>query len=297
MKRKNILEKLICIFITIVLIIYFLTFVTFNKICFIFHLSFLKKPYVSFILPIFNKGHYLNRSIGGILKEKYSDYEIICVNDGSIDNSEKIINKFIIKDSRVKYIKFEKNKGIVKSRFEGVKKSKGLFIFSFDPDDEIYPNSLSDYITYQKKMNSDILNGKILEIFCTKNKTREWGVYDKILTKNEMINLLWESKFDYTVYKLIRKEIFSKAIRTIEEKFPLKFIHAEDLIIVGTIITYANNFTYYNKIIYIYYSCLSDNSRVVKYKGYFTSKEAVKLITSFLSILHNKSIQISPILR
>ena len=59
-------------------------------------------PKLSFIIPVYNGEKYINQCLNSILKEKEFNYEIIIVDDGSIDNSKSIIESFMKKDSRVK---------------------------------------------------------------------------------------------------------------------------------------------------------------------------------------------------
>lgn len=92
----------------------------------------IKTPLVTVIMPVYNAELYLKESIESILYQTYKNIELIIVNDGSIDNSEKVISTF--KDSRIKLIS-RANKGVSASRNEAIEKSKGKYIAMQDADD------------------------------------------------------------------------------------------------------------------------------------------------------------------
>ena len=81
-------------------------------------------PKISIILPTYNRAHLIGRAIQSILNQTYQDFEIIIIDDGSKDDTEKIIRGFQEKDNRIKYIRFEENKGAAAARNAGIKMSK-----------------------------------------------------------------------------------------------------------------------------------------------------------------------------
>lgn len=101
-------------------------------------------PKVSIIVPIYNSEAHLSRCIDSILAQTYSVFELILVNDGSIDNSGKICEEYAQKDSRISVIHKE-NGGTSSARNVGIEKSRGEYITFVDSDDTIYPNYLSTF--------------------------------------------------------------------------------------------------------------------------------------------------------
>ena len=81
------------------------------------------KTKVSVIVPIYNTEKYLHECINSIIKQTFTEIEIICINDGSKDNSENIIKNFQSKDNRIKYIQ-QPNKGLSAARNRGILESK-----------------------------------------------------------------------------------------------------------------------------------------------------------------------------
>lgn len=98
---------------------------------------------VSIIMPVYNASKYLYDSIDSILKQSFSDFELIIINDGSIDNSLDIINNFIKKDNRISVFTI-KNAGVSNARNIGLDHAKGEYILFVDSDDTVD----SDFIKY-----------------------------------------------------------------------------------------------------------------------------------------------------
>lgn len=92
--------------------------------------------FFSIIIPIYNKGAYLDRCLTSILQQTYNNFEVIMIDDGSNDNSSKIANKFIKQDNRFSYY-YHSNHGVSYSRNIGIKKSKGQYILFIDADDSL----------------------------------------------------------------------------------------------------------------------------------------------------------------
>lgn len=105
---------------------------------------------VSLIVPIYNSSEYLNKCIDSLLNQTLKDIEIILINDGSTDKSEKIIKSY--NDKRIKYIS-KKNEGIGKTRNRGIKEATGEFIAFVDSDD--YLNEHFCEYMYKKAHNDN----------------------------------------------------------------------------------------------------------------------------------------------
>jgi glycosyltransferase involved in cell wall biosynthesis len=104
------------------------------------------QPKISVIIPTYNRVHLIGRAIESVLNQTYQDFEIIVVDDGSTDNTEKLIKNFQKKDKRIKYIQHKENKGEGAARNTGIKISKSPFIAFQDSDDESFPQRLEKQI-------------------------------------------------------------------------------------------------------------------------------------------------------
>jgi glycosyltransferase involved in cell wall biosynthesis len=102
-------------------------------------------PLVSVILPTYNRADFLGRSIGSVLGQTFSDFELIVVDDASTDHSREVIDA--IDDQRLIYLKHERNRGGSAARNTGIKAARGKFIAFQDSDDEWLPEKLEKQIT------------------------------------------------------------------------------------------------------------------------------------------------------
>lgn len=114
---------------------------------------------VSIIIPVFNAEEYLDDCITSILKQSYKNLEIICVNDGSIDNSLNLLEKLKQTDNRIIVIN-ETNQGVTFARKNGVLQSKGDWICFSDADD-LMPNNAIEKLTDSVDNNIDMVIGNV----------------------------------------------------------------------------------------------------------------------------------------
>lgn len=111
---------------------------------------------ISIIVPVYNAEKYLDACINSIISQEYSNLEIILVNDGSVDNSLQVLNKWKLIDNRITVID-QKNSGVTKARENGYLKSKGDWICFIDSDDIIPTTSISNLVNSID--NQDIVIG------------------------------------------------------------------------------------------------------------------------------------------
>lgn len=119
---------------------------------------------ISIIVPIYNAEKNIKKCIESILNQTKKELEIILINDGSTDNTEKIIKTF--KDKRIKYFK-NKNQGIGKTRNFGIEKSTGEYIMFLDSDDYFAKDACE--ILY-KKIENDNSDMVVFNYYNVKNK-------------------------------------------------------------------------------------------------------------------------------
>ena len=97
------------------------------------------KPLISVIIPVYNREKYLHKCVNSLLAQTYANLEILLIDDGSTDNSRKILDDYAVKDSRVKVI-YKNNGGVSSARNYGLKLAKGEYIGFVDSDDYIEPD-------------------------------------------------------------------------------------------------------------------------------------------------------------
>ena len=126
-----------------------------NLINNVFNETEISKPKISFIASVYNKEKYLPSFISSIQNQLLKEFEIILVDDCSIDKSIEIINEFKNKDKRIKLIKNKKNMGSLYTRYNGAIHAKGEYIIFVDSDDIILKEGLFKTYNHITKKNLD----------------------------------------------------------------------------------------------------------------------------------------------
>lgn len=103
------------------------------------------QPIVSVILPTFNRARTLTRAIRSVLAQTFQEWELLVVDDASIDETSNLMRKF--SDARIRYIRHEHNRGPSSARNSGIEVARGAYIAFLDSDDEWFPEKLADDIS------------------------------------------------------------------------------------------------------------------------------------------------------
>ena len=110
---------------------------------------------VSVIIPVYNTEKYLKSCLDSVINQTLSDIEIICINDGSTDNSLDILEEYANKDDRIKIIN-QKNQGVSEARNNGIKLAKSDYFILLDSDDSIENTICEKSYNAIVKNNADI---------------------------------------------------------------------------------------------------------------------------------------------
>lgn len=176
----------------------------------------MSRPKVSVILPVYNVAPYLRQALDSVINQTLTDIEIICVDDGSTDESGKILDEYKEKDERIKVI-HKKNAGTGAARNDGLKIATGECIGFVDPDDWILPNMYERLYSLIKEKDLDIVMFTP-DVFNDKTKKHEGFLYfqnsnfpdfldNKIFNKDDI------SPFSYPMCvwnKLYTKKLFDE---------------------------------------------------------------------------------------
>ncbi len=114
------------------------------------------QPLVSIIMPVYNAGDYLVEAIESIRNQTYKHWELLCVDDGSTDESWKILKKYKKKDDRIRIYRFPKNKGLAYALNTAITKIRGQFVARMDADDISLPQRLEKQRKYLEE-NKEIV--------------------------------------------------------------------------------------------------------------------------------------------
>ena len=165
---------------------------------------------VSVVVPVYNTEKYLKKCLTSLVNQSLKEIEIIVVNDGTKDNSQKIIDNFAKKHSNIKsYIK--ENGGLSSARNYGIKKAKGEYIAFLDSDDYVEENMYELLYNKAKSENFDIAVCNINYIYDNYSKKAFSNLLSDIKLKQQvkesMINIypaVWN--------KIYKKELFNNKI-------------------------------------------------------------------------------------
>ncbi|QGS69684.1 glycosyltransferase [Oceanobacillus sp. 143] len=177
------------------------------------------KPDISIIVPIYNVEKYLEACLNSILAQSYFDFELILVNDGSLDRSGEICDLYAEKDNRIRVI-HKMNGGVSSARNKGINTANGKYIGFVDPDDTILPTMFELLIKSALEHNADIVVSPFTTINLIENKVSRSAVWEEIhcvidkknIEKQLVPKLLNDNYYGYSIIpcwnKLYKKVIF-----------------------------------------------------------------------------------------
>lgn len=163
---------------------------------------------ISVVVPVYNKQNSIKRCIESVLKQSYINWELLLIDDGSTDNSAKIIQPYL-KDDRIHYYHKE-NGGVSSARNMGIRKAKGEWIIFLDSDDYFLPNALNSLLQTAEPNHVLISAGNYL---LEKNGKRiEICFGRKRLVKNNFRSWYFMTCFVRTGNTMFHSSIFEKYI-------------------------------------------------------------------------------------
>ena len=219
------------------------------------------RPKISVIIPIYNAAEYLIQSLNSLTAQTLKDIEIICVDDGSTDNSSDILKQYAQNDTRFKIIK-QKNQGSAAARNTAIKYAMGEYIGFMDSDDCINETYFADLYKVAKKHDADI-SATDNVIVCEDNKQykKHTGIKPKskiLRTSREKGAIIIASGISWN--KIYKRSFLSKYdINCLEIKNP-----AEDNYFTDVAVCYAKKIAITHNAQYNY--IIRNNSQTQKLK-------------------------------
>lgn len=144
---------------------------------------------ISIIIPTYNREMIISRALNSILEQTYGDWECVVVDDGSTDDTEKVIREYIDQNSRFQYLRNNRSKGAQGARNTGILAAQGEWVILFDSDNKMHPSFLASLKEEQEKWNvdvcstwSNIVNDEDGNIVGSFNWTGYGNVHSNLLT-------------------------------------------------------------------------------------------------------------------
>ena len=258
----------------------------------------IKNPRISFISPVFNQVNDLYSFILSIQKQKMKDYELIFVDDFSMDNSVAFIQGKKKEDKRIKLIRNKKNMGTLYSRYMGQKFAKAKHSIFLDCDDLVLEDGIFKSYNHIIKYNLDIV--QFHSIWQDKNSINlKYNIYkyNKIIYRPILQYIYYYDynshngiELNYALWdKLVKTEIINKAFNFIGETYVKKniIIH-NDLIILYSLFQMANSYQYINEIGYFYIRN-NNNSTINSWKKPQKRHEIINSLFINIQFLYEKT--------
>lgn len=178
---------------------------------------------ISVIIPVYNTDKYLRDCLDSILSQTLQDFEIICIDDASTDNSIHILKKYAEQDSRIHIIQFNINEGEASARNAGLSAADGKYIGFVDSDDTIYPDFFEILYNTAEETQADIVKGTMK---ITENGVTQLKDLNSVIRRNRYY---FTSQFTSAIYRnsLLRSnniEFPSGIIRGADRAFLLKVV-------------------------------------------------------------------------
>ena len=206
---------------------------------------------ISVIIPVYNVEPYLRQCLDSVLQQQHvNNYEIICINDGSTDNSRFILDEYAKKYDKIKVISQE-NRGLSAARNTGIRAASGEYIFFLDSDDWIEPNALKVLLDSISGVEDMIcFNGRRFFEDGT-NENPDNGITENSLTGWEYYNkyALLQRQFHFVcvVLRIYRREFILE-----NDLFFMEGIYHEDNLFTPMVCYNAQKVKVIPDIIYIY---------------------------------------------
>lgn len=231
---------------------------------------------ISLVIPVYNSEKFLDKLLNSILQQKYKNFEIVLVNDGSTDNSQKIIENYKSKNNNIKCITI-KNSGPGVARKIGFENSIGDLLFFIDSDDFLPNNNiLGDIAEIYAKSNFDILifnfirksNGKERVVNAFFNDNIKKGINSlQFLYNNKLAGALW--------CKIFKKE-------KMKSEYFCNANNYEDYYTTYRYLENCNNFYYTDKI--FYYANRDNENSISKINNYEKMYRTVDLLKEIYNV-------------
>lgn len=182
-------------------------------------------PVFSVIVPVFNVAPWLRECLDSIVAQTFSDWECVCVNDGSTDSSGTILDEYVANDSRFRAI-HQHNAGVSMARNRAMEAIQGEFFLFVDGDDTIAPDSLECFANAFRETDADaILCHPYHEFLGEEERTNPPTGFQILASDIQRIELL-AGRFQangYVMSRIFRRTIFGSV------RFPTDIAMAEDV--------------------------------------------------------------------
>ena len=206
---------------------------------------------ISIVIPVYNAGGYIRQLLNSILQQSYSHFEVICVDDGSTDNSLHILQAFSEKDNRIRVI-HQDNAGVSSARNAGVDAAHGTYIVFVDADDYLDKKALETMLSHHDGKKNTIVAVNYDRVSVTDNDVSHSPSFVNsdylCLQKHRVLQIVYIRHGYYIWGMLIPKALMIEH----HINFPENIGNLEDAAWIGMAFGYVANIVYIKSPLYHY---------------------------------------------
>ena len=188
----------------------------------------MKAPLISVIIPVYKVEDYHERCLDSVINNTYKNLEIICVNDGSPDHCQEILERYAEKDNRIKVI-VQENRGLSAARNTGIEAASGDYLYYLDSDDWIHKQAIALLVKVAEESDADIIVGGYRTVE-SQNSTEENNLMQIAVypPKQSVTAYMSGTDFRVTVWGTLYRSAAFQNIRFPDKKgiFEDNFYHA-----------------------------------------------------------------------
>jgi len=248
------------------------------------------------IIPVYNGEKYIHRCLESVVNQTYKNIEIIIINDGSIDNSQNILDEFANTDQRIKLV-HQSNTGVSKARNNGIDLANGDYFQFVDIDDYLELDTVEQLVKNINDYNADIVvfgHNKVGQKHAKENLNKSNQFILHSFTRAEYLDNFFLYYFDQYYFYIGDKIFSSKIVKEHDIKFHESIGWDEDLIFVCEFLNRCGNVVVNSKPFYNYYR-LNTGSITSKYqpKLFEWKKKSFSVLKSLLienEVYHKKNV-------
>lgn len=167
-------------------------------------------PKVSVIVPVYNVQEKLRRCIESILRQDFTDFELLLMDDGSKDESGKVCDEYAAKDSRI-YVLHKENSGVSDTRNQAIRLARGEYLQFVDSDDWLTPEATGLLVSTMEKQGCDLVISDFYRVVGERLAHKGDIQEDGLLTRKEFAAYMIENPADY-YYGVLWNKLYKKSI-------------------------------------------------------------------------------------
>lgn len=255
------------------------------------------KPKLSIIVPFYNSQEHILRCLESIVLFTQTPYEVICVNDGSTDNSVSIVKRFCLTHPQVRLISFKANKGLYHARLEGISNARGSYIGFLDSDDYVSKGYFDLLYAAACQNNADLAVGQVINVNAQgfaylQSRCARFPYLLPEAEEGSVYEMYWEQQgrcYHWHVVwnKIYKKEIFKSNLEILREQ-QKHMVMMEDFVFSSVVLKDVHKYVVDTSARYYYVQNLSASTQRKDYTSVKKSLTDMDAAFTFIGLFLKK---------